>query len=503
MSTTQAVDAPATPTFKGNDKLLIGIVLGVLTFWMFAGTVGTVARTMLTDLNGGAIDEVANPLVTVDQMNLAVSITALFSGLFIVFMGGLADRIGRVRIAITGNVLGMAGSLLLVLAGSGAALPMLLTGRALQGLSAACIMPSTMALLKAYWDGAGRQRAVSMWSIGSWGGSGVAAIFGGFVASNISWQAIFYVSIAVSAVAIALMWGTPESRADASTHRRFDLPGLLVFMVTVLALMVVLIFGRQIGWSSPTTLGLAAVAVVGGVVFFLVERSKDAPFIDFRLFRNPTFSGATLSNFLLNATIGLLIVSQQMLQLARPELFDPWKAGLLTIGYAVTIIGFIRVGEKLLRRFGPRKPMVWGASIVALSCAFLVPTNLLVGQYEVLAVIAYSLFGIGLAFYATPSTDAALSNLPPAQAGAGAGIYKMASSLGGAIGAALSLTIFTSFLGSGVSVLGELLVTQGMHENEAIRQAGMITFMFNLILSLIAVISILATVPKGRKYNDD
>ena len=131
------------------------------------------------------------------------------------------------------------------------------------------------------------------------------------------------------------------------------------------------------------------------------------------------------------------------------------------------------------------------------------PTNLLVGQYEVLAVIAYALFGIGLAFYATPSTDAALSNLPPAQAGAGAGIYKMASSLGGAIGAAISLTIFTSFLGSGVSIVGELLVTQWMHENEAVRQAGMVTFLFNLVLALLAIISIVATVPKGRKYNDD
>ncbi len=503
MNASPATTAPAERTYRGNDKLLVGIVLGVLTFWMFAGTVGTVARTMLTDLNGGPIDEIANPAVTVNQMNLAVSITALFSGLFIVFMGGLADRIGRVRIAIAGNVLGLVGSVLLVLSASVATLPMLLAGRALQGLSAACIMPSTMALLKSYWDGADRQRAVSMWSIGSWGGSGVAALFGGFVASNINWQSIFYVSIVVSVAAIGLMWGTPESRADVTSHRRFDVPGLLVFMVTVLALMIVLIFGRQIGWGSPATLGLVAVAVVGAVVFFLVERTRTAPFIDFGLFRNATFTGATLSNFLLNATIGLLIVSQQMLQLARPELFDPWKAGLLTIGYAVTIIGFIRVGEKLLRRFGPRKPMVWGAGIVALACVALVPTNLLVGQYEVLAVIAYTLFGVGLAFYATPSTDAALSNLPPAQAGSGAGIYKMASSLGGAIGAALSLTIFSSFLGSGVSILGELLVTQGMHENETIRQAGMITFMFNLILALVAVISILATVPKGRKYNDD
>ena len=143
-----------------------------------------------------------------------------------------------------------------------------------------------------------------------------------------------------------------------------------------------------------------------------------------------------------------------------------------------------------------------GATIVALACALLIPTNILVGPYTVLAVIAYTLFGLGLAFYATPSTDAALSNLPPAQAGAGAGIYKMASSLGGAIGAALSLTIFTSFLGDGVTIVGDLLHTQGIQENAAVRQAGMVTFMFNVVLALVAIISITVTVPKGKKYYD-
>ena len=78
--------------------------------------IGTVARSILTDINGGPIDKVANPLVTLDQMNLAVSITALFSGLFIVFMGGLADRIGRVRIAFAGNGLGIVGRVLVILA---------------------------------------------------------------------------------------------------------------------------------------------------------------------------------------------------------------------------------------------------------------------------------------------------------------------------------------------------------------------------------------------------
>jgi MFS transporter, DHA2 family, multidrug resistance protein len=355
MSTSQAV-ATTEQGFRGNDKLLTGIVLGVLTFWMFAGTIGTVARSILTDINGGPIEQVASPHINLNQMNLAVSITALFSGLFIVLMGGLADRVGRVRIALVGNGLGILGALLIILASGNLALPLLLAGRAIQGLSAACIMPSTMALVKSYWDGAGRQRAVSMWSIGSWGGSGFAALFGGFVVSSFNWRTIFYVAIVVSVISIVLIWGTPESRADQAARAKFDVLGLVIFMISVLALMIVLIFGRQIGWTTPMALGLGAIAIVGLAVFVLYERKKTNPFIDFALFRNTTFTGATISNFVLNGTIGLLIVSQQMLQIARPELFDPWRAGLLTIGYAVAIIAFIRVGEKLLRRFGPRKP---------------------------------------------------------------------------------------------------------------------------------------------------
>jgi len=105
------------------------------------------------------------------MMNSAVAITALFSGIFIVVIGGLADRVGRLKVVKAGFFLNMLGSLLIGLAPSGElATAFLLTGRALQGLSAACIMPASLALVKTYWDGPARQRAVSMWSIGSWGG---------------------------------------------------------------------------------------------------------------------------------------------------------------------------------------------------------------------------------------------------------------------------------------------------------------------------------------------
>lgn len=176
------------------------------------------------------------------------------------------------------------------------------------------------------------------------------------------------------------------------------------------------------------------------------------------------------------------------------------QAGWLTLGYAISIVLFIRVGEKLLQKFGARKPMIWGSVIVGISIALLMPTHLMTGTYTILAVIAYTLFGIGLAFYATPSTDAALSNLPADQSGAGSGIYKMASSLGVAIGVAISSGIFTALSGSGSGEwLNGLITFHGSEDNLAMRQAAMIALGVNLLMVAAAIVSIILTVPKHKK----
>jgi DHA2 family multidrug resistance protein-like MFS transporter len=171
---------------------------------------------------------------------------------------------------------------------------------------------------------------------------------------------------------------------------------------------------------------------------------------------------------------------------------------MLTLGYAIAIVAFIRVGEKLLQRFGARKPMIWGSLIVGLSIAMLMPTQLLLSQYTVLAVVSYTLFGLGLAFYATPSTDAALSNLPDDQAGSGSGLYKMASSLGASFGVAISAAIFTALSDQPRSTpwLEGVLTFAGREDNIAVRQAALIALAFNLLMVLAAIVSIMLTVPK-------
>lgn len=484
--------SPTTPangvTFVGNDKVLFGIIFGVLGFWLFAQTTLNIAPVMADDLG-----------IETSIMNIAVSITALFSGIFIVVIGGLADRLGRVRMVLIGFILSILGSVLIGLAPSGGlAETFLMAGRILQGLSGAFIMPASLALVKTYWDGESRQRAVSLWSMGSWGGSGFAALFGGLMAENVGWRWIFFAGAAVSLIGFFMVLGTPESKAPARAGYKFDLTGVLAFMIFMVSLQLFVTQGSKMGWTSLPALGLLAAAIVFAVIFYRIESGNENAFVNFKLFRNLTYTGATISNFLLNATAGILIVAMTLMQTGGN--MSAQEAGFLTIGYAVAILAFIRVGEKLLQRFGPRKPMIWGSLIVGASVVLLMPTNTMVETYRVLAVIAFTLFGLGLAFYATPSTDAALSALPADQAGSGAGIYKMASSLGASFGVAISATVYTALSAeTGAIEWVEGMITYvGRQDNVNVREAAFAAYGVSLLFVVLAIVSIMITIPARK-----
>lgn len=476
------------PGFVGNDRVLFGIIFGVLGFWLFAQTTLNIAPVMADDLG-----------VETSIMNIAVSITALFSGIFIVVIGGLADRLGRVKMVMGGFLLSIAGSILVGLAPSGGlAETFLMAGRILQGLSGAFIMPASLALVKTYWEGESRQRAVSLWSMGSWGGSGFAALFGGLMAENVGWRWIFFAGAAVSLLGMFMVMGTPESKAPARANYKFDLTGVLSFMVFMVALQVFVTQGSNMGWTSLPSIALIVLAIVFAVIFYRIESGNPNAFVNFKLFSNLTYTGATISNFMLNATAGILIVAMTLMQTGGD--MSAQEAGFLTIGYAVAIVAFIRVGEKLLQRFGPRKPMIWGSLIVGVSIILLMPTNTMVETYRVLAVIAFTLFGLGLAFYATPSTDAALSALPSDQAGSGAGIYKMASSLGASFGVAISATVYTALSSGGGAIdwVSGVITYVGRQDNVDVRQAAFAAFSVSLLFVVLAIISIMITIPAHK-----
>ena len=262
----------------------------------------------------------------------------------------------------------------------------------------------------------------------------------------------------------------------------------------MLAINIVIGQGATLGWLSPEVLTGIAFFVIFTFIFLRVEKKRANGFVDLSLFQNQTFSGATLSNFLLNGAAGTLLVSLALVQTEAG--LSSLQSGLITVGYLVAVLSTIRVGEKLLQKMGPRKPMLMGCFITGLGILLTSLTFLLAKQYIIVSFIGFTLFGIGLGFYATPSTDAALSNVPENKAGSASGIYKMASSLGAAFGVAISAAIYYGLSKmEGMPPLTDLFL--GRTDNINVRYAAGIALLFNVLMIVAAIVAILKTIPKG------
>ncbi|MCD8844501.1 MFS transporter [Staphylococcus gallinarum] len=456
-----------TQHYKGDNKLILGIVLGVVTFWLFAQSLLNVVPELQRSFHSN-----------IGTISIAVSITALFSGMFVVGAGSLADKIGRVRVTYIGLWLSIIGSLLIISTN----IPLfLILGRIIQGLSAAAIMPATLAIMKAYYEGKERQRALSFWSIGSWGGSGLASLFGGMVSTFIGWHWIFILSIIIALISMLLIKGTPETKSKGNVASKFDFLGLILFVVMMLSINVVITQSATFGLLSPMILVLIVVFIISTVAFIKVENKINNPLIDFKLFKNKAYTGATLSNFLLNGVAGALLVANTFVQ--RGIGFNAFQTGLLSITYLITVLFMIRVGEKVLQKVGAKKPMLLGTAcnmvgIILISFTFL--PNMV---YVVVCIVGYLLYGLGLGFYATPSTDMAISNSPEDKVGVASGIYKMASSLGGAFGIALSGALF-----------GIVSSMTNIHVG------ALVGLWLNVLMAILSFVIIVFTVPTNKKY---
>ncbi len=464
MSSSVEYNPDVSVPFQGNDRLTLGIVLGVLTFWLFAQSMVNIIPAIQQDVD-----------IPLASLNLSISLTALFSGCFIVVAGGVADKVGRVKMTYVGFVLSIIGCLCIIFAES---TPLFAAGRVIQGLSGACIMPATLALMKTYYQGKERQRALSFWSIGSWGGSGICSLAGGAVATYMNWKWIFIFSIICAVLGMLLIRGTPESKMEQNGRQRFDYFGLFTFVVTLISLNLLITKGSSFGWASSETLILAGVFVVALTVFFKNALAKKSDsFIDFSLFKNKPYSAAAFSNFMLNAVAGTLLVASVYVQQGRG--FSAFQSGMLTIGYLIAVLAMIRVGEKLLQKVGAKKPMLWGTCMTGCGVALMALTFLPNLSYVIAVFVGYILFGLGLGFYATPSTDTAISNAPADKIGIASGIYKMASSLGGAFGVAISASVYAALLPLGVDVAA----TSGL--------------LVNVAFCVLSMIAIIIMVPKN------
>lgn len=348
------------------------------------------------------------------------------------------------RIAL---ILSIIGSLMLIISGN---VTLLLLGRIVQGFSAAIIMPATISIVNDFFEGDDRQKALSFWSICAFGGTGLSSFFAGAMATFISWQSIFVLSILLSLVALLLVKNLPESKQVKAQSNHFDYIGLTIFVIMIASISFVITQGYKLGWLSSATLILSAVFIICIFIFYKVEKAKQSPFIDLELFKNKPFIGAVIANFLLNTGVGVIALFNIYAQGGLK--FSAFQAGLLTLPYLITLLLVVRLGEKSIKRFGVKRAMVVGPIFTATGILLFSLTFFNTSIYVVVALIAAVFFGGGTGLFATPALSTAVSTTPAEKVGVASGIFKMGSTLGGAFGIAIMTSIFTGVSQSGQTV---------------------------------------------------
>ena len=352
-------------------------------------------------------------------------------------MGALGDRIGRRRLLLIGAVAFGAAS---ILAAFSQSVGMLIAARALLGLAAATLAPSTLSLISnMFRDPRERTLAIGIWIASFSSGGAIGPLLGGVMLEYFWWGSVFLLNVPVMILLLATgPWLLPEFRdPDAG---RPDLASAAMSLVAVLAI----IFGIKTMAGDGIGVGSAAAIFAGlavGALFLRRQRSLKDPFIDLALFRRPAFNIALAVNiFGFFVAFGSFLLIAQYLQLVIG--LSPLEAGLWSAPSGLGFVAGALATPRIVAHVRP--PHVMAAGLALASASFVLLAS--VGGEGDLArvVIGYTLMSVGLAPVFTLTTDLILAAAPPERAGAASGIAETSTEFGGALGIAVLGSLVTA-----------------------------------------------------------
>ena len=371
------------------------------------------------------------------QMLWIVDIYGFIVAGALVTMGTLGDRIGRRRLLMFGAV---AFGLASILAAFAPSAEMLIIARALLGLAAATLAPSTLSLISnMFHDEKQRRVAIGVWIASFSAGAAIGPVVGGVLLTWFWWGSVFLVAVPVMVMLLVL--GPvllPEFRDEDAG--RLDITSAVLSVAAVL----LAIFGlKKIAESGASVEAvIALVAGLGlGVLFVARQRRLADPLVDLTLFRQPAFGAALSVNvFGFFAAFGSFLLIAQYLQLVLG--LSPLAAGLWSVPSAAAFIVGSTLTPMLADKIKPAYVMAIGLLVAAL--AFLALTGVLAPVSLPVLVAAASLMSLGLAPVFTLTTDVILSIAPPSKAGTASGLSETSSEFGGAFGIAVLGSVATA-----------------------------------------------------------
>jgi EmrB/QacA subfamily drug resistance transporter len=363
-----------------------------------------------------------------------------FGGLLL-FGGRTADLLGGRRMFMVGTALFLVASVVCGLAWTGG---ILVAARVVQGVAAAVMAPTAMAvLMNTFAEGGERNRAIGVWTgVGAFGAT-AALLVGGTITEGLGWEWIFFINIPLAGAVLVLGPRLLRETPVAAGRRSYDPFGAITVTGALVLLAYAVVEAPVAGWASAQTLGLLTGAAVLFALFLAVERVAKAPLVPLRIFRVRTLVGGNTMTLLVSMTIygGALMMSVYAQQVLG------WSAvlfGLSTAIYALMSVVGSNLAGPLVTRFGYRRVAVLGA--VALSVGALLLSRVSAdGNYWTDLLPAMVVFGYGIGTTVVSAAIAALSGVAPQESGLASGINNSIFQIGAAFGIALCTTVSVAF----------------------------------------------------------
>ena len=409
---------------------LIATCFGILMALLDVTVVNVALPVLQTDLNASFPD-----------LQWVIDAYTITLAVFLVTAGRLGDVFGRKRLFIAGLGIFTIGSLLCALSanftiGGLSNIQILWGARVIQGLGGSIMLPVSLSIISATFQGRERGTAIGIWGATTGLATAIGPVVGGLLVEKVSWQSIFYLNVPIGVVGILLsIWAIRESR-DEDAPRAVDFFGLATITSGLFCLVLGLIQGESKGWGSAYIIILFSVAVVSLIIFVIGELRIRNPMLDPRLFKNRSFTGAAIVAFSLSAGLYSLLFFLT-LYLQNSLAFDPLQTGLRLLPLSAIVLFIAPISGNLIGRIGPRPIMFVGMTVLAVAVLLMTRIS---GNYQqsdwLVLLPAFFLAGLGNGLVNPPISTVAVGTVSPARAGMASGVNTVARQVGVAFGIA-------------------------------------------------------------------
>jgi EmrB/QacA subfamily drug resistance transporter len=430
--------------------------------------------TFMTYLDNNIVN-VAIPAIQRDLHLTTAGLEWAVSGYILVFAGlllaggRLGDLFGRRRMFLAGLVVFSLASLAAGLAGN---VDVLVASRAVQGLGAAMVTPTTLALISAtYPDPRERTAAIGTWSAVGALALAIGPLLGGVISQHIAWGWIFFLNVPLGAATFALAVWAIAPDVPAAARTRIDLPGVVASSVTLFALTYALIEGHGRGWTSPVILGSFALSALAALVFVVIEARVAEPMVDVALFARRTFTGGVLAVVMWGfGLFGIYFFTSLYLQ--NVLAFSPTEAGAAFVPMALLMAASAVVSERVAKAIGSHRSVALAMTLMAIGIASVA----LLGEHAhyLQLMPSFALIGIGGGL-SVPLTAMVVEAMPTEQAGVASGIFNAAREVAGLLG---------------ITVIGAILATRqtaSLHAGHTPVAAFLSGYRYGLVVAAILV----------------